>query len=106
MPDLNTAIKEMVRVVKPGGRITTLELTPMNNGLQASIFRFYFHRIVPLVGYIIARDKSAYTYLPQSVDYFVDSDSLAEVMRSAGLEDVGYRKVGCGTVAIHYGTKM
>ena len=106
MPDLNTAIKEMVRVVKPGGRITTLELTPMNNGLQASIFRFYFHRIVPLVGYIIARDKSAYTYLPQSVDYFLDSDSLAEVMRSAGLEDVGYRKVGCGPVAIHYGTKM
>ena len=45
-------------------------------------------------------------YLPQSVDYFLDADSLAQVMISAGLEDVGYLKVGCGTVAIHYGTKM
>ena len=106
MPDLNTAIQEMVRVVKPEGRITTLELTPMNNGLRGRIFRFYFHRIVPLVGYIIARDRSAYTYLPQSVDYFLESDGLAEVMRSAGLLDVGYQKVGCGTVAIHHGIKI
>ena len=106
MPDLNTAIKEMVRVVQPGGRITTLELTPMNKGLISRLFRFYFHRVVPLVGYIIARDRSAYTYLPQSVDYFLESDSLAEVMRSAGLVDVGYRKVGCRTVAIHYGMKV
>ena len=105
MPDLPATLKEMARVVRPGGRITTLELTPMGPGLKTSLFRLYFHRIVPLVGQVIAGDKAAYTYLPQSVDYFLQADRLARLFEETGLVDVSYRKLGFGTVAIHQGSK-
>ncbi len=105
MPDLPQAIAEMARVVRPGGRVTTLELTPMGPGLKSSLFRLYFHRVVPLVGQLVAGDRSAYTYLPQSVDYFLQADRLAALYRQAGLTEVGYRKLGFGAVAIHYGIK-
>ena len=105
MPDLPRAIAEMARVVRPGGRVVTLELTPLNPGAKSSLFRLYFHRMVPIMGQLIAGDRSAYTYLPQSVDYFLQADGLAELFSTVGLVDVGYRKLGFGTVAIHYGTK-
>ena len=105
MPDLPSAIAEMVRIVRPGGRVTTLELTPMPSGPRTSLFRLYFHRIVPLIGQIVAGDKTAYTYLPQSVDYFLEADRLSGIFRQEGLVNVGYRKLGFGTVAIHYGDK-
>ncbi|SVE34779.1 uncharacterized protein METZ01_LOCUS487633, partial [marine metagenome] len=105
MPDLRQALTEMARVVEPNGRVTTLELTPMNNSLQSKLFRIYFHKVVPIIGQLIARDKSAYKYLPESVDYFIECEKLSELMTSIGLVEVGYRKVGFGTVAIHYGIK-
>lgn len=105
MPDLPAAIAEMARVVRPGGRVTTLELTPMPGGLKTALFRLYFHRIVPLVGQVVAGDRGAYTYLPQSVDYFLQADRLAGLFEEKGLVDVSYRKLGFGTVAIHQGRK-
>ena len=105
MPDLPQSIEEMARVVRPGGRVTTLELTPMSPGVKASTFRLYFHGIVPLIGQLVAGDRNAYTYLPQSVDYFLQADRLADLFSNVGLAEVGYRKLGFGTVAIHYGTK-
>ena len=105
MRDVPAAINEMARVVAPGGRVTTLELTPMRPGISAALGRLYFHRFVPLLGQLVARDRAAYTYLPDSVDYFLTADGLAEVYRQAGLVDVGYRRLGLGGVALHYGDK-
>ena len=105
MPDLPQAIREMARVVRPGGRVTTLELTPMGPGLKSGLFRLYFHGIVPLVGQLVAGDRGAYTYLPQSVDYFLQADRLAALFEEVGLAGVGYRMLGFGTVAMHYGVK-
>ncbi len=105
MPDLPQALAEMVRVVRPGGRVTTLELTPMGRGLRARFFRLYFHGLVPLMGQLIAGDRTAYTYLPQSVDYFLEANRLAGLFREAGLVDVGFLSLGFGAVALHYGIK-
>ncbi len=105
MPDLSGALREMVRVVNPGGRITTLELTPLQHGLKRYLFRPYFHRLVPLIGGLVAGNRSAYSYLPQSVDVFPDVDLLSCIMEESGMVDVGYQLVGFGTVAIHQGTK-
>ena len=105
MPNLPQTIAEMARVVCPGGRVTTLELTPMPAGPKTALFRLYFHHIVPHIGQVVAGDRTAYTYLPQSVDYFLQADRLAALFTHAGLTNVGYRKLGFGAVAIHYGTK-
>ncbi|MFQ6030406.1 MAG: class I SAM-dependent methyltransferase, partial [Dehalococcoidia bacterium] len=71
----------------------------------STLLRWYFHRIVPLMGQLVAGDRTAYTYLPQSVDYFLEADRLAALFRELGLTQVSYQKLGFGTVAIHQGTK-
>lgn len=105
MPDLPLALSEMTRVVRPGGRVTTLELTPLQGGVKSRFFRLYFHRLVPLMGRIIAGDQAAYTYLPQSVDHFPNAERLAEMFQEAGLIDVDFLLLGLGTVALHRGIK-
>ncbi len=105
MPDVPAAIGEMARVVAPGGKVTTLELTPMPPGIPAVLGRLYFRQLVPLMGQLVASERAAYTYLPESVDYFLTADGLADVYRQAGLINVGYRRLGLGGVALHYGDK-
>ncbi len=105
MADVPAAIAEMARVVAPGGRVTTLELTPMPPGIRAALGRLYFHRLVPLMGQLVAGDRAAYSYLPSSVDYFLTAEGLAEVYRQSGLVNVGYRRLGLGGVALHFGEK-
>ena len=103
--DVEMAVSEMVRVVRPGGRVAILELTPMTNGLKSALFRPLFHGLVPLIGKVIAGDRSAYSYLPRSVDHFLEADRLAAMLRDLGLAQVNYRRLGFGTVAVHWGTR-
>ena len=104
-PDVRRSLEEMVRVVRPGGRVVSLESMPPQGGPLGPPFRFFFHHLVPLMGQLVAGDRSAYTYLPQSVEAFLSADALARVFGEVGLKDVGYRRMGFGAVAVHWGTK-
>ena len=104
MPDVKGGLEELVRVVRPGGRVVSLESMPLQGGPFRLPFRLFFHHVVPLMGQLIAGDRAAYTYLPQSVDKFLSVDDVARLFREVGLVDVGYRRMGLGAVAVHWGT--
>ena len=105
MPDLRRCLEEMVRVVRPGGRVVSLESMPVRGGPMAPPFRLFFHHVVPLLGQLIGRDREAYTYLPRSVEGFISADDLVRQFEDVGLTQVGCRKMGFGAVAVHWGTK-
>ncbi|HEY6041096.1 MAG TPA: class I SAM-dependent methyltransferase, partial [Anaerolineae bacterium] len=70
-----------------------------------ALYRFYFYRLVPLLGGLISGQLDAYRYLPQSLSDFVAADELARIMMSAGVREVKFRLLMLGTVAIHWGLK-
>ena len=104
MPDLRLSLQEMVRVVRPGGRVVSLESMPVEGGPFRPLFRLFFYHGVPLMGQLIGGDRAAYTYLPRSVDRFLSVDALARLFEEVGLRDVGYRRMGLGAVAVHWGS--
>lgn len=101
---LERAFAEMARVLQPGGRVVALEITQPRVPLWSALYKFYFYRLVPLLGGALS-DRAAYRYLPDSAARFVNADELARVMRDAGLSDVKYELLNVGTVAIHAGSK-
>ena len=100
---LERGLAEMRRVTARGGRVVTLDIVRPAQPLWGAAFGAYFNHVVPAIGALVAGDRQAYTYLPQSVDRFVTPDELAELMEKVGLRDVTYRRFGLGTIALHVG---
>jgi demethylmenaquinone methyltransferase/2-methoxy-6-polyprenyl-1,4-benzoquinol methylase len=103
--DIHAAFAEQARIIKPGGKVVCLEITLPRTPVFGALFRFYFFKVVPLLGGLISGQRAAYTYLPHSALAFPRPPELARIMEAAGLRDVRYRLAMLGTVAIHWGTK-
>jgi demethylmenaquinone methyltransferase/2-methoxy-6-polyprenyl-1,4-benzoquinol methylase len=100
--NLERAVLELRRVLRPGGRLGILEIT-RPRGPLALFYRAWFDGVVPLLGKLLP-GGSAYTYLPASVRRFPGPEDLATLMREAGFDDVTYRLMAGGIVALHTGT--
>jgi demethylmenaquinone methyltransferase / 2-methoxy-6-polyprenyl-1,4-benzoquinol methylase len=103
--DLDGALREIGRVLLPGGRFACLEITRPRGGVIATIFNLYFREVVPRAGGAIARSPSAYRYLPASVDRFVTGEQLAAAMRRSGFVHVRMRRFWPGAVTLHVGQR-
>jgi len=102
--DLPQGLREMARVVKPGGRVVVLEITTPQKPPLSTFFSLWFDRIVPLLGKL-ADEPEAYTYLPSSVKRFPAPQALGAELAAAGLADVRWILTAGGIIALHSGTK-
>jgi demethylmenaquinone methyltransferase/2-methoxy-6-polyprenyl-1,4-benzoquinol methylase len=101
--DLDRGLREMARVVRPGGRVVVLEITTPTRPPLSTFYRLWFDRVVPVIGRL-AGDPEAYDYLPSSVKRFPGPHELAARMDACGL-DVRYLLTAGGIIALHVGTR-
>ncbi len=99
--DLPTAFRDMARVIRPGGRLVCLDMTPPPPGLFGALYRLYFNHIMPPIAGLLSGDRAAYRYLPNSLSGFPAAGTLSQMLRDAGFRDVRYRRLGGGAVALH-----
>jgi demethylmenaquinone methyltransferase / 2-methoxy-6-polyprenyl-1,4-benzoquinol methylase len=103
LADLEGGLRELARVLKPGAKLAVLEIT-RPRGILRPFFRLWFDVVVPLLGRVLPGGE-AYTYLPASVRRFPGPDDLSALFEAAGFEDVEYRLLGAGIVALHVGSR-
>jgi demethylmenaquinone methyltransferase/2-methoxy-6-polyprenyl-1,4-benzoquinol methylase len=99
------AFQEQCRVAKPGAPIVCLDTSPPGENLARPLVLFHLKWVIPMLGALIAGQRAAYTYLPDSTRAFQTSGQLAGTMRSAGLVEIAYRRFMFGTIAVHVGRK-
>ncbi|HEV2147141.1 MAG TPA: class I SAM-dependent methyltransferase [Longimicrobiaceae bacterium] len=105
LADLDAGLRESARVLRPGARLVILEFTTPSWQPFRGLYFFYFLRVLPLIGRLVSKHSSAYSYLPESVLGFPEPPALAEKMRRAGFEEVGWKTLSGGIAAIHWGTR-
>lgn len=104
VPDANQVLREMARVVKPGGQVVCLETSQPTNPVIHAGWQVYFGHVVPLMGRL-AHHYQAYNYLQQSTHRFVSVSELANMFAAAGLSQVHYQQFNLGAAAVHFGVK-
>jgi len=104
--DKDAALREMYRVLKPGGRVLILEFSAVQSDLLKPLYDFHSFRVLPRLGSLIAGDAESYRYLAESIRKHPDQATLKAMLEQAGFASVDVRNLSAGIVAIHRGYKF
>jgi demethylmenaquinone methyltransferase/2-methoxy-6-polyprenyl-1,4-benzoquinol methylase len=104
--DHDQGLAEMARVLRPAGRLVILEFSMPTAWPVRSIYRFYFRRVLPVVGRLVSRHHSAYTYLPDSVRAFPAPAALCRVVADAGFREVRHEPLTFGIASLYTATRL
>jgi len=101
LSNYEAGLREIQRILKPGGTLAILEFTEPSDGLLGELYRWYFCKVLPKIGGLISGDSAAYSYLPKSVVRFFRPPELASLITAVGYQSVDYRVWTLGAVALH-----
>ena len=103
--DIQQALKEQYRTLKPGGRIIILDTTRPKKNILSPFIWIHMHFIIPTVGGLLSGERDAYNYLPDTTENFLTAEQLASRMIAVGFTKVNFKRLMFGTIGMHWGEK-